>query len=186
MALESLKIKNCSYYFWDDTIYLDELDNYLIKLVKRESLIYVNIYYIGYIAKKPKYDVNSLNPFYLNIRDLIGCMEKINGSDDRYLVIDKNTAEPSNKKMLSVLTKMWKFIEDKISLMKDKYKITFGNDVPCTIKDWDKIRLNSNIDLPLDTSIQFHSLTTVINCVIEKGNKYYPEIYLDQGLYIRA
>ena len=113
MALESLKIKNCSYYFWDDTIYLDELDNYLIKLVKRESLIYVNIYYIGYIAKKPKYDVNSVNPFYLNIRDLIGCMEKINGSDDRYLVIDKNTAEPSNKKMLSVLTKMWKFIEDK-------------------------------------------------------------------------
>ena len=80
---------------------------------------------------------------------------------------------------------MWKFIEDKIISMKDKNKITFGNDVLCTIKDWDKIKFNSDIDLPLDTSVQFHSLTIVINCVIEKSNKYYREIYLDEGLYIR-
>ena len=35
----------------------------------------------------------------------------------------------------------------------------------------------------LNTLIEFHPLAIVINCVIGKGNKYYPEIYLDECLY---
>ena len=44
------------------------------------------------------------------------------------------------------------------------------------------MRFSSDADLPLNTLIEFHSLTIFINCVIEKGNKYYPEIYLDECL----
>ena len=51
------------------------------------------------------------------------------------------------------------------------------------INEYNKLRLSSDVDLPLDTLIEFHMLTIVINCVIKKGSKYYLEIYLDECLY---
>ena len=53
------------------------------------------------------------------------------------------------------------------------------------IKDYDKFRFNSDIDLPLNTIIEFRSLVINISCVIEKDNEYYPEIYLDESSYIK-
>ena len=53
------------------------------------------------------------------------------------------------------------------------------------IKDCDKFRFNSEIDLPLDMPIEFRSLVINVSFVIEKDNKYYPEIYLDECLYVK-
>ena len=53
------------------------------------------------------------------------------------------------------------------------------------IKDYDKFRFNSDTNLPLDTLIEFRSLVINVSCVIEKDNKYYPEIYLDECLYLK-
>ena len=53
------------------------------------------------------------------------------------------------------------------------------------IKDYDKFRFTSDIDLPLNTIIEFRSLVINISCVIEKVNEYYPEIYLDESSYIK-
>ena len=53
------------------------------------------------------------------------------------------------------------------------------------IKDCDKFRFNSDIDLPLYTLIEFRSLVINLSCVTEKDNEYYPEIYLDQCLYVK-
>ena len=52
-------------------------------------------------------------------------------------------------------------------------------------KDYDKFRSNSDIDLPLNTIIEFRSLVINISCVIEKDNEYYLEIYLDECLYVK-
>ena len=179
MVIESLKIKTKSNYCWDDMVYLDDFDVKLVKVVRRESRIGVDIYYIWYIVDKPPYNINSVNPLYLIIRNLVGRIEKIEGSSDRYLVVDE-----SNKKVISVFDKLWKFIKDKINrlIIRKNDKITFGN-VDNTISEYSKLRFSSDVDLPLDMLIEFHSLTIVINCVIEKGNKYYPEIYLDECLY---
>ena len=112
------------------------------------------------------------------VRHLFGRTEKIEGSSDRYLVVDE-----SNKKVISVFDKLWKFNKDDINrIIKRNYKITFGN-ADNKISEYNKLRFSSDVDLPLNTLIEFHSLTIVINCVIEKGNKYYPEIYLDECLY---
>ena len=54
MVFESLKIKNTSYYFWNDLVHLDDSDVKLVKVVRRESRIDVDIYYIGYIVNKPQ------------------------------------------------------------------------------------------------------------------------------------
>ena len=75
MAVESLKIKNTSYYFWNDLIYLDDFDVKLVKVVRRESRIDVDIYYIGYVVNKPQYDINGVNPLYLIVKNLVGRIE---------------------------------------------------------------------------------------------------------------
>ena len=49
-----------------------------------------NYYHIGYIVNKPQYDIDSVNPLYLIIRNLVGRVEKIQGSSDRYLVVDES------------------------------------------------------------------------------------------------
>ena len=85
MVVESLKIKNTSYYFWDDIVYLDDLDVKLVNVLRRESRIDVDINYIWYTVNKPQYDINSVNPLYLIIKNLVGRIEKIEGSSDRYL-----------------------------------------------------------------------------------------------------
>ena len=41
------------------------------------------------------------------------------------------------------------------------------------------------MDLPLNTVIEFRSLVINISCIIEKDNEYYPEIYLDECLYVK-
>ena len=177
MVVESLKIKSKSNYFWDDMVYLDDFDVKLVKVVWRKSRIGVDIYYIGYVLE-PDGDINSINPLYLIVRHLFGRIEKIQGSIDRYLVVDEN-----NKEVINVFDKLWKFIKDEINrLIKRNDKITFGN-ADNKINEYSKLRFSSDLDLPLDTLIEFHMLTIVINCVIEKGNKYYPEIYLDECLY---
>ena len=53
------------------------------------------------------------------------------------------------------------------------------------LKDYNKFRFNSDIDLPLITIIKFRSLVINISCVIEKDHEYYPEIYLDECLYVK-
>ena len=149
----------------------------LVKVVKRESQIGVDIYYIGYVLE-PDDDINSINPLNLIVRHLFGRVEKLQGSSDRYLVVDENNTE-----IINVFDKLWKFIKDEIiRLIKRNDKITFGN-VDNKISEYNKLRFSSDVDLPLDTLIEIHMLTIVINCVIEKGIKYYPEIYLDECLY---
>ena len=167
MVVKSLKIKTKSNHYCDDMVYLDDFDVKLVKVVKRELRIGVDIYYIGYVLE-PEDDINSINPLYLIVKRLLGCIEKIEGSNDKYLVVDGN-----NKEVINVFDKLWKFIEDEINrLIKRNDNITFGN-ADNKISEYNKLRFSSNIDLPLDTLIEFRMLTIFINCVIEKDNKYY-------------
>ena len=158
-------------------VYLDDFDVKLVEVVWRESGIGVDIYYIEYVLE-PDDDISSISPLYLVVRHLSDRVEKIQGSSNRYLVVDEN-----NKEVINVFDKLWKFIKDEINrLIKRNDKITFGN-VDNKISEYNKLRFSSDVDLTLDTLIEFHMLTIVINCVIEKGNNYYPEIYLDECLY---
>ena len=152
MVIESLKIKTKSNYNWDDMIYFYNFDVNSVKVIKRESRIGANIYYIGYVLE-PEENDNGMYPLYFVINRLFGHIEKIEGSSDRYLVVNTN-----NKKIINVFNKLWKFIENKITSSNSSNKI----------KEYNKLRFNSNVDLPLDTLIEFRMLTIVINCVIEQ------------------
>ena len=160
MDIESSKIKTQSNYNWDDIIYINDFDEDSLEIIKRESKIGVNIYYIKY---------STLRPFYFVINRLIGYIEEIEGSSDKYLVV---LSSLRNKNITNVLDKIWGSIE---------YQINPN----IKIKDCYKFRFNSDIDLPLNTTIEFRSLVINVNCIIEKDNEHYPEIYLDECLYVK-
>ena len=70
-----------------------------LEIIKRESRIGANIYYIGYVLE-PNYDYNTINPLHFVINHLIGYIEEIEGSSDKYLVVTKNVR---NKNIISGL-----------------------------------------------------------------------------------
>ena len=71
---------------------------------------------------------------------------------------------------------MFTFIKNKINeLIEKSDKVTFSN-MDNKIMEYDKLKFSSDVDLPLYTFIEFYMLAIVINCVIEKGNKYYLNI----------
>ena len=161
MDIESLLIKNKYYYLCDDIIYICDFNIGLVKIFKRESKIGVNI---GY---KPDFD-DTITPLSLFINRLFGFIEQIEGSSDRYLVVSID-----NEIIINIFNKLWKFIENKI----------ISDDSNNKIKEYYKLRFDSDLYLPLDTLIEFHSLIINVNCVIEKDHEYYPEIYLDACSY---
>ena len=110
---------------------------------------------------------------------LIGYIEGIEGSSDKYLVAASSVR---NKKIISVIDTIWGSTENKIEDIINPYPEHYPN---IKIKDFHKFRFNSDIYLPLNTITEFRSLVINISCVIEKNNEYYPEIYLNECLYVK-
>ena len=164
MAINSLEIKNKTNYDLDDICYIDDFDVNLLKITKKESRIGVNI---NYTRCALKLDDDVIIPLHFLIDRLIGFIEEIDGSSDKYLVV---VSSVHNKNIINVLDMVWSSIKDKINPGINK-------------KDYDKCRFNSDIDLPVNTIIEFRSLLINVSCIIEKDNEYYPEIYLDECSY---
>ena len=116
-------------------IYTYDFDVNLVKVVKRESRIGANIYYIGYVLE-PKHDNNSINLLYFVVNRLFGHIEKIEGSSDKYLVVNIN-----NEKIINIFDELWKFIENEITSSNSSNKI----------KDYNKLRFNSIVNWMLKT-----------------------------------
>ena len=167
MVINSLDIKNKTNYDLDNVWYIDDFDVNSLKITKKESRIYVNIYYT---VSALNLDDDTIIPLHFLINRLIGFIEEMDGSSDKYLVV---VSSLRNKKIINALDMLWSSIKDKIN-------------PSIKIKDYDKFRFNSDINLPVNTIIEFRSLLINVSCVIGEDNKYYPEIYLDDCSYIKA
>ena len=141
----------------DNICYIDDFDVNSLKIIKKESRSGANIYYTRCALNL---DNDVIIPLHFLINCLIGFIEEIDGSNDKYLVVVSSLC---NKKIINALDMVWSSIKDQIN-------------PGIKIKDYDQFRFNSDIDLPVDTIIEFRSLLINISCVIEKDNKYYPEI----------
>ena len=166
MDINSLETKSRTNYDSDDICYINDFDVNSLIIDKKESRIGANIYYTRCALNL---DDDTIIPLYFIIDRLIGYIEEMKGSSDKYLVVASSVR---NKNIISALDMVWTSIEDKIN-------------PGIKIKDYDKFRFNSDIDLPLNTIIEFRSLLINISCVIEKDNEYYPEIYLDECSYVK-
>ena len=166
MGIISLEIKDKTNYDFDNICYIDDFDVNSLRINKKESRIGANIYYTRCVLNL---DDDIIIPLHFLINRLIGFIEEIDGSNDKYLVV---VSSLRNKNITNALDKAWSPIKDKIN-------------PSIKIKDYDKFRFNSDIDLPVNTITEFRSLLINVSCVIEKNNEYYQEIYLDDCSYVK-
>ena len=86
--IKQINIENRTYYFYNYQIDIKDFDVKLLKVDKKDCNE-TDIYYIGYVTVK-KIDncknINSVNPLYLMINEMIGHFEEKN--ENKYLVLD--------------------------------------------------------------------------------------------------
>ena len=114
----------------------------------------ISIYYIGYVTKKPEYNIKSVNPLYLLIGELDGFTEEKEGN--KHLNI---SVTHSNNEVLINYAEVWSGIKDQIKKINDGQIGEYG-------KDYIKI-----------------ILTVIVWNIFEKDSKCYPQIFLDDCLY---
>ena len=139
MSINSLEIKDKTNYDLDNICYIDDFDVNSLKITQKESRIGANIYYTRCALNL---DNDTIIPLHFLIDRLIGFIEEIDGSSDKYLVI---VSSLHNTNIINALDMVWSSIKDKINR-------------GIKIKDYDKFRFNSDIDLPVKTIIEFRSL----------------------------
>ena len=149
MVINSLEIKDQTNYNLDNICYIDDFDVNSLKITKKESRIGANIYYTICALNL---DDDTIIPLHFLIDRLIGFIEEIDESSDKYLVV---VSSLRNKNIINALNMIWSSIEDKIN-------------TGIKIKDYDKFRFNSDIDLPLNTIIEFCSLVIILVALLKK------------------
>ena len=122
---KQINIKNITYYFYNDQINLKEFDARLLKIDKKDY-IKIDIYYIGYVTINKIGDYNnidSVNPLYLMINEMIGYFEEKN--EIKYLVLDEID---ENKEVWNKYEEVWEGIKKEIETINSGKKIEYGKD----------------------------------------------------------
>ena len=113
--------------------------------------------------------INSVNPLYLRIKDMKGQFKKDKSDNVWYLIIF------GDADVLRKFANIWKSIRAKIE------ENTGG--IVQYDKDYMKIKFESNDNLPTDNIVNMHQVTIIIRSVFAQNGKYYPQLFLDSGLY---
>ena len=108
---------------------------------------------------------------YLVISDVDGYIEENNGN--KYLTF---APTGKNEKVLEKYVKLWDEIKRHIQTINASESCKYD-------KDYMKIKLDSDNDLPLNKILKFHMIIIIIRHVFEKDGKYYPQIFLDNCFY---
>ena len=124
-ATKQINIKNKTYYFYNDQINLKDFDGRLLK-VDKKNYNEIDIYYSGYVNVKKIANcnnINSVNPLYLMINEMIGHFEEKN--ENKYLVLDD---VDENKEVLKKYEEVWEGIKKEIKTINSGEKIEYGED----------------------------------------------------------
>ena len=146
-----------------------DIKNFHSILLKIDKKSYEDIdnYYIGYLTIKKFSDcekIHSVNALYLIIHSATGHFKVKNG--EKYLIID------STEKY-----------EEVFSEIISEIKTLNGGKELFYEKNYARIGVNTDENLPLNKPLKFPTLTIIIRCVFQKVEKLYPQIYLDECLY---
>ena len=156
--VKQINIKNRTYYFYNDQINLKDFDARLLKVDKKDYKE-IDIYYIGYVTVKKIANcnnINSVNPLYLMINEMIGHFEEKN--ENKYLVLDD---VDENKEVSKKYKEVWDWIKKEIETINGGKKFEYS-------KDFNKIKFESNDDLPMNKPVRLHLSTIIIRCVFSE------------------
>ena len=101
MGIISLEIKDKTNYEFDNICYIDDFDLNSLRITKKESRIDANIYYTRCDLNL---DDDIIIPLHFLINRLIGFIEEIDGSNDKYLVV---VSSLRNKNIINALDEIW-------------------------------------------------------------------------------
>ena len=141
-----------------DAININDLDPFLLDIKKKYSKDF-DIYYINYIQK----NFNSSNPLHIKSDSATGYFKERN---EKYLILDSTKEHES----------VWSEIRSEIKRIIDGEKVFYE-------KNYCKIGISTEDNLPLKESLKFLTLIVNINLVLPLDNKLYPQIYLDECFY---
>ena len=159
---KQINIKNWTYYFYND------IENFDVRLIKIDKKSYkdINFTILDTSQRKKLMIVWILIVLILCIFVLLMQMD---------ILKKKEWTTDENKELLKKDNDVFNRIRD---------KITEINNNKCEYeKDYMKIKFNSEDDLPLNKPLEFRLMTITIRHVVEEGNKFYPQIFLDDTLY---
>ena len=131
--IRQINIKNPTYHFYNDQIDLKDFDASLLKIDKKDYSE-IDIYYIGYVTIKKIADynnINSVNPLYLMINEIIGHFEC--NSADCSSIEEKNKNKflvladvDENKEVLRKYKEVWEGFKKEIDTINSGEKIEYG------------------------------------------------------------
>ena len=107
---------------------------------------------------------------YLTIAHASGYVEE--KEINKYLVFNSTD---ENKELL-------KKYNDVFNGIRNKIKKISGDECDYE-KDYMKVKLNSDDDLPLNKQLKFHNMVITIKSVFEEDGKLYLQVFLDDTLY---
>ena len=139
--------------------------------IDKKSFKNIAIYYSGYITKKDKYQINSVNLLYLIVHEVDGFIEEKEGG--KYLNI---ALVDSNSEVLKKYAKIWSGIKYQIKKINGSKSGEYE-------EDYMKIKFNSDDYLPLNKQLKFINLKIIVRTVFEEDGKYYLQFFLDECLY---
>ena len=158
MAIRQLNIEGRTYYFYNDLINIKHFNSNNLKLDKK-SVLGNDVYYIGYITKKPQWNVNSVNPLYLMINKIKGHFEEVDG--DIYLIISSQNGDIMQK------------YQEVFDVIKESIKRTNDYSYPIKYDDnFMKVKFNTSNNIILNKIIYFPTIT-IIRSVTQKDGKCY-------------
>ena len=169
-AIKQINIKNRTYYFYNDIINLDEFDESKIKVDKKDFSD-IDIYYLDYEHKKKISEcnvINSVNPLCLRIINMNG--QFVKGKDNAWCLII-SYKDDVYEKLVDIFESTKKKITEKAC------------DVVEYDNDYMKIKLESNNIFATDKDVNIHLATIIIRAIFAQDRKYYPQLFLDDGLY---
>ena len=105
-----------------------------------------------------------MNPLYLIIHSATRYFKEKHS--EKYLIID------STEKYEEVFSR----IKSEIEALNSGKELFYE-------KNYARIGVNTDDDLPLNKPLKFPTLTIIIRCVLQENEKLYPQIYLDECLY---
>ena len=151
-TVKQIEIKHQTYYFYNDTINIEEFDSNLLKTGKKSRtkiLIFTKLG-ISQLKKIGDYEnTYSVNSLYLIIGKVDGHIKENNGN--KYLVFDSTELHSAdeNKKVLKKYAELWHGIKNEIKTINGGKKSEYG-------KDFMKIKFNTDNNLPLNKPLKLH------------------------------
>ena len=170
--VKQINIKNRTCYFYNDMINVKTFEVNLLKIDKK-SCKSIGIYNIGYITIKKTDDYESIygvNPLYLQVNHANRYIEE--KIENKYLIFDSSD---ENKELIKKYQDTWSGIKDKIEAV--------GSGKCDYEKDYMKMKINSDNNLPLEKPLKLHMMTIIIRSVFEEDGKPYLQLFLDDSSY---